>query len=91
MNRDYIKYLVEQELRSLLKEEGDSAKPKIGFTPVRSFEEDPMMFILKKYPSLAKVLTMLMTDAYKDYITGIYIVAPKPTTFKIILHNNQYF
>ena len=31
-----------------------------------------------------------MSPAYKDYITGIYIVAPKPTTFKIVLHNGQY-
>jgi hypothetical protein len=34
---------------------------------------------------------MLMTPAFKDYVTGIYIVAPKPTTFKIVLHNGQYF
>ena len=32
-----------------------------------------------------------MTPAYKDYITGIYILAPKPTTFKIVLHNGQFF
>lgn len=91
MNRDYIKYLVEQELRSIIKEEEVEVKSQNSFTPVRSFEEDPMMYILKKYPSLAQTLTMLMTDAYKDYVTGIYIVAPKPTIFKIILHNNQSF
>jgi hypothetical protein len=34
---------------------------------------------------------MLMTPAYKDYITGINITAPKPTTFKIVLHNGQFF
>ena len=34
---------------------------------------------------------MLMTSAFKDYVTGIYIVAPKPTTFKIVLHNGQDF
>ena len=28
---------------------------------------------------------------FKDYITGIYILAPKPTTFKIVLHNGQEF
>jgi hypothetical protein len=32
-----------------------------------------------------------MSPAYKDYITGIYIIAPKPTTFKVVLHNGQYF
>ena len=58
---------------------------------VQSFEDDPINFLLQKYPTLKKTLEMLMTPAYKDYITGIYIVAPKPTTFKIVLHNDQYF
>lgn len=58
---------------------------------VQSFEDDPINFLLTKYPTLEKTLAMLMTPAYKDYITGIYITAPKPTTFKIVLHNGQYF
>lgn len=58
---------------------------------VQSFEDDPINFILAKYPTLTKTLEMLMTPAFKDYITGIYITAPKPTTFKIVLHNGQYF
>lgn len=58
---------------------------------VQSFEDDPINFLLTKYPTLAKTLEMLMSPAYKDYLTGIYILAPKPTTFKIVLHNGQYF
>lgn len=58
---------------------------------VQSFEDNPIDFLLTKYPSMRQTLEMLMSGAYKDYITGIYIVAPKPTTFKIVLHNDQYF
>jgi len=58
---------------------------------VQTFEDDPIGFILKKYPSMTETLQMLMSSAYKDYITGIYITAPKPTTFKIVLHNDQDF
>jgi len=58
---------------------------------VQSFEDDPINFILAKYPTLRKTLEMLMSPAFKDYITGIYIIAPKPTTFKIVLHNGQSF
>jgi hypothetical protein len=58
---------------------------------VQSFEDDPINFILMKYPTLAKTLDMLMSSAYKDYITGVYIIAPKPTTFKVVLHNNEEF
>jgi hypothetical protein len=32
-----------------------------------------------------------MTTGFKDYITGIYIMAPKPTTFKVVLHNGQFY
>lgn len=56
-----------------------------------SFEEDPMNYILIKYPSLKETLVILMTDAFKDYLNGIYVVAPRPTTFKVVLHNNQEF
>ena len=58
---------------------------------VQSFEDNPIEFLLQKYPSMKSTLQMLMSSAYKDYITGIYIVAPKPTTFKIVLHNDQTF
>lgn len=72
-----------------MKEDEEEVPNKLA--PIRSFEEDPINFILSKYPSLRETLTLLLTKEYKDYITGIYIVAPKPTTFKIILHNGQFF
>jgi hypothetical protein len=77
-NRDIIRRLILNEVERM--------EPK-----VQSFEDDPINFILAKYPTLRKTLEMLMSPAYKDYITGIYIVAPKPTTFKIVLHNGQTF
>jgi hypothetical protein len=84
-NKDVIKYLIKEEVLKLLREEEAPLKP------VLTFEEDPVNFILAKYPSLKETLTMLLTGAFKDYITGIYIIAPKPTTFKIVLHNGQSF
>jgi hypothetical protein len=77
-NRDIIRRLILNEVERM--------EPK-----VKSFEDDPINFILQKYPTLRKTLEMLMSPAFKDYITGIYIVAPKPTTFKIVLHNGQTF
>jgi hypothetical protein len=73
-------------IRRLILNEVERMEPR-----VQSFEDDPINYILSKYPTLAKTLEMLMSSAYKDYITGIYIVAPKPTTFKVVLHNNQEF
>jgi len=71
-------------IRRLILKEVERMEPN-----VQSFEDDPMGFILKKYPSMTETLQMLMSSAYKDYITGIYIVAPKPTTFRVVLHNEQ--
>jgi hypothetical protein len=73
-------------VRKLILREVEKMEPS-----VQSFEDDPINFLLSKYPTLQKTLEMLMTPAYKDYITGIYITAPKPTTFKIVLHNDQSF
>ena len=56
-----------------------------------SFEKDPMGFILKKYADLNELLTELMTDSFQEYLNAIFIVAPKPSTFKVLLHNGQYF
>jgi hypothetical protein len=60
-------------------------------TPELTFESNPLEFILNKYPSLTKTLVDLLTEDFRDYIVGVYIMAPKPTIFKIILHNNRYF
>ena len=73
-------------IRRLILKEVERMEPN-----VQSFEDDPINFLLQKYPTLKKTLEMLMTPAFKDYITDIYITAPKPTTFKIVLHNGQYF
>jgi len=73
-------------IRKLILREVEVMQPEI-----QSFEENPIQFLLSTYPSMRKTLEMLMSSAYKDYITGIYIVAPKPTTFKIVLHNDQSF
>jgi hypothetical protein len=59
--------------------------------PTITFESNPLEFILQKYPTLTKTLVELLTEDFRDYITGVYIMAPKPTTFKIVLHNNRYF
>lgn len=67
-------------------EKNKEEKPKKG-----SFEDDPMGFILKKYHTLNELMKDLMTSSFKEYVDGIFLVAPKPTTFKIMLHNGQYF
>jgi len=65
----------------------DTAPEEIEIT----YESNPLEFMLMKYPTLTKTLTDLLTENFRDYITGVYIMAPKPTIFKIVLHNNRSF
>ena len=73
-------------LKTILLQELDRMEPETS-----TFEDDPMQFILRKYAGLKKTLEYLMTPSFEEYITGIYVIAPKPTTFKIVLHNGQFF
>ena len=44
-----------------------------------------------KFPSLKQTLVDLLTDQYDLFITDIQWVAPKPTTFRLILGNGELF
>jgi hypothetical protein len=84
------KPIQEMDLKSILKEEIDNAIENQRQETLE-FEKDPTEYILQKYPSLEATLTDLMSPVYKDYITSIFVVSPKPTTFKILLHNGRNF
>ena len=77
-----LKLLIEQEVEDFIQTQQEK---------ILKFEDDPMGYILQKYPSLEETLCDLLTDSYKDYITGIFVMAPKPTTFKVLLHNGQNY
>lgn len=47
--------------------------------------------LLTQFPTLKEVIIKLLTKQYNDFIKDIWWVAPRPTTFKIILANEQYF
>ena len=47
--------------------------------------------LLVKFPELITVLAELMTNDFELFLKDIFWVAPKPTTFKIMLINGQHF
>jgi hypothetical protein len=51
----------------------------------------PKFPVLEKFPTLKQVIIDLLTDQYEIFITDIQWVAPKPTTFRIILGNSETF
>lgn len=47
--------------------------------------------LLLQFPDLKKVLVDLLTDQFEIFVTDIQWVAPKPTTFRIVLGNSENF
>jgi len=47
--------------------------------------------VLTKFPKLREVIIDLLTDQYEVFMTNIEWVAPRPTTFRIVLGNNENF
>lgn len=47
--------------------------------------------VLGKFPELKKVIESLLSKQYEIFISKIEWVAPKPTTFRIVLANDEVF
>ena len=47
--------------------------------------------VLGKFPQLRKVIIDLLTNQYEVFMTDIQWVAPRPTTFRIVLGNMENF
>jgi hypothetical protein len=63
----------------------------LGVTPDDVDFDTETFPVLTKFPILKKVVTDLLTDQYEMFISDIQWVAPRPTTFKIVLANGQFF
>ena len=52
---------------------------------------EPIYDELTKFPELKEVLVDLLTNDYNHFLSSIDWVAPRPTTFRINLKNDQEF
>ena len=66
----------------------------MGKTAESAYQGDPsspMNVMLAKFPELRQTLEKLLTMDFRIFVNDIQWVAPKPTTFRIILPNGQAF
>ena len=83
---DKIRSLVKQTLTDkFVKKTDDVLQTQDVEVEVETFP------LLTQFPTLKEVIVKLLTKQYSDFINDIWWVAPRPTTFKIILQNEQYF
>jgi hypothetical protein len=53
--------------------------------------DDNKFPILSKFPSLKEIIEILLTEQYEVFIKEIHWVAPRPTTFRVLLINDEDF
>lgn len=80
LNSEGVKRVLREFLEKQIPKKDKAKKPTF-----------PMDFILFKFPHVKKVLTELLTVTFRTYIKNIYVMAPKPTTLKVVLKNDQFF
>lgn len=51
----------------------------------------PKFPVLEKFPTLKQVIVDLLTNQYEIFVSDIQWVAPKPTTFRVVLGNGEPF
>ena len=84
--RDRIKSLVKQVYS------GTTKSTEVDLDTVSAVSLDTTRFpVLAKFPSLRDTISKLLTDQYDLFLKDIEWVAPRPTTFRIVLANDQVF
>jgi len=84
MTRDEFKEKIKVLVKQVYKPDFLSAEDTVTL-------DAPKFPVLEKFPSLKNVIIELLTDQYELFIVDIQWVAPRPTTFRLILGNGESF
>jgi len=84
MTRDEFKEKIKVLVKQVYKPDFLSAEDTVTL-------DAPKFPVLEKFPSLKNVIIDLLTDQYELFIVDIQWVAPRSTTFRIILGNGESF
>ena len=86
MTKDELKEKIKTLVKQIYKPETLSVD-----TSAEISLDAPKFPVLQKFPELKDIIIDLLTDQYEIFITDIQWVAPRPTTFRIILGNGEPF
>ena len=75
-----------ERIRVIVRDKYNVPQPESG---VEAKPDDH--FLMKKFPELREVIINLLTDQYDSFLEDIEWVAPRPTTFRIVLKNGETF
>ena len=84
MTKDELKEKIKVLVKQVYKPDTLQAQDTISL-------DAPKFPVLEKFPELKEIIIDLLTNQYEIFITDIQWVAPKPTTFRIVLGNGETF
>ena len=84
MTKDELKEKIKVLVKQVYKPDTLQAQDTISL-------DAPKFPVLEKFPELKEIIIDLLTNQYEIFITDIQWVAPKPTTFRIVLGNGENF
>jgi hypothetical protein len=86
-----MKFNTKQELKDFIRGRVRQLLKKTDTEEYQGDPNSPMNLMLARFPELRQTLEKLLNMQYRLFVSDIEWVAPKPTTFKVILPNKQYF
>ena len=90
MTRSELKSKIQSLVKSIYSDVTKSTEVDIDDPSAISL--DTVRFpVLAKFPTLKDTIVKLLTEQYELFLKDIEWVAPRPTTFRIILANDQVF
>lgn len=84
MTKDELKEKIKVLVKQVYKPEVLTGKEEISL-------DAPKFPVLEKFPELKEIIVDLLTNQYEIFISDIQWVAPKPTTFRVVLGNGETF
>ena len=82
MTKDELKEKIKVLVKQVYKPDTLQAQDTISL-------DAPKFPVLEKFPTLKQVIVDLLTDQYEIFVSDIQWVAPKPTTFRVIIGNGE--
>lgn len=87
----YVQYLRDQDRRQLLKEDREKDASMVFGGDPKPELPDSSDQMLSKFPTLKHALIRLHTEEFKNFISGVDWISPKPTVFRVNLTNGQSY
>ena len=89
MTKDELKNKIQDLVKSIYSgKTNKSTEVDIDNTTIVSLDDERFP-VLVKFPTLKLTIIKLLTDQYDLFLKDIEWVAPRPTTFRIVLGNDQ--